>query len=225
MSESSKILLAMPCRGAVPPETLASVALLLTGPDRELIAGWSQLNYLYVDRARNSLVSYALQAQRNKQGQEGCPTHLLLLDADMTVPTDCLSRLLSSIGDLPAASGLYFSRDFPHPPAAWRWDDAQACRTLEAIPETPTIVGGTGAGCLLLRLDALARMRTFQGSDFWFRSKDDGEDVHFCRTLHRLGWGVLLDPEVKCGHVGTQVVGQGHWASARQLLADRRMSS
>ena len=69
------------------------------------------------------------------------------------------------------------------------------------MPTEPTKCGGVGFGCVLIKTDVLfevaAKFKT------WFEPMNGfGEDLSFCWRARECGYDVLLDPNVKCGHIG-----------------------
>jgi hypothetical protein len=168
---------------------VASFANLVAFTQREgVLTGLVTVEMAYVDRARNAIVTQALQLDA---------THLFWLDQDVVVPPDAVMRLLAH-GE-PVAAGIYRRRSEPHEMLAY---ELEPFRMLELPLDTTVRVPGIHMGCTLV---ATWVYRRLEGD--WYRdSPEQGEDVWFCRRLAELGLDVLVDTSVRCGHIGTQEV-------------------
>ncbi len=149
-------------------------------------------------------------------------SHLLFLDADMTWPSDLLTRMLAH-HDRGVVSGLYYLKAWPHQPVAFlsrEWNptdqvydyayDQAAAHEGPALRKELLI----GLGC------ALVPTRVFELYPRpWFEYRRNArtglltisEDVAFCEHLTDLGVPIWLDPTIECGHIGqAEVLGQHH---------------
>jgi len=148
-------------------------------------------------------------------------THILYLDADMIWPTDTLKRMLAH-HDKGIVSGLYVQKWPPYYPIALRgpvtesegvniythdkdWPRGEtALRPQEVV----------GMGCTLVDVDIFRQI----GERPWFHYENNAEgwpmvseDVPFCRKAKEAGFGVWLDPAVKCGHAMVDVIDEKHF--------------
>ena len=154
-------------------------------------------------RARNNLVDLALI--------NGCD-YLLMLDDDMIVPNDLLSRLIAHGKDVTGA--LYFQRGGAYHPVLMRSRSRKdGLRAVEFIQHHDEIVrrpglhdlsgGVLGGGCLLFKTDVF---RKIPQPYFWIDGIV-GTDVHICQQLANAGVSLWVDSSIELGHVGeSQIV-------------------
>jgi predicted O-methyltransferase YrrM len=177
--------------------------------------------YLLVSDIRNEAVRVA-KAQ-------GC-SHILFLDADMQWPADVLDAMLQH-HDMGIVSGLYFLKTWPHWPVALVRPRVNP-ETLavdydydKAAPFEPGLVPQSlvGMGCALVPMVAIDAIPAP-----WFEYQQDQngqwtvtEDVAFCQKAAAVGCPIWLDPQVKCGHVGQQIVSEPWYE--RSLIEIRRL--
>lgn len=179
--------------------------------------------HVRVDDLRNEAVQIA---------QAAGATHLLFLDADMTWPPDVLTQMLAH-HDQGVVSGLYFLKRPPHYPVAFTHgavnlqtvavDYTYADRILGATTLQPAAL--VGMGCTLI---PLALCEAMPAPWFEYRQNQQGawtvtEDVAFCQKAAALGCPIWVDPTVKCGHVGADVVTEAQCYRAR--VEERMMAA
>lgn len=148
--------------------------------------------------ARNKLAAKAIKLDAD---------YVMWFDSDMIFQSDTLVRLLKTLEEKDAdiVSGLYFRRAAPFTPVvfdSFEVDDAGAKWTdytgeLSGVHE----VGAVGFGCVLMKTDVLLDIFAKYGNPF-SPLAGVGEDLSFCWRARELGYKVLLDADVKCGHVG-----------------------
>lgn len=184
----AKILICVPAMDMVASGFAQSLAMLQKGGHETAIC--FEVGSLIYD-ARNKLVKQAL-----KMGAEWT----MWFDSDMIFQPDTMLRLLEH--DAPIVSGAYFRRCPPYHLVAFDKCDAKKREWNDLPLPTETVkCGGVGFGCVLVRTDVLfdvaAKFKT------WFEPMNGfGEDLSFCWRARDCGYDILLDPSVKCGHVG-----------------------
>lgn len=135
--------------------------------------------------------------------------YLLFIDDDVTIPPDAITRLVAAGGDI--ALGCY--------PGIKTFGDgtsrvyivllylsggAEDCYT--SWPDGVVEVAGGGAGCMLIHRRVLETILYP-----WFRFQGTyiapaatvitmGEDIDFCARARSLGFRILADGSVRCGH-------------------------
>ena len=191
-----KTLIAVPTMDTVPAQFAHSLATM-EKVDECAVA--FQIGSL-IHAARNDLAMKAL-----KNGFE----QVLWLDSDMVFPQDTLRRLMKGREKGDIVSGLYYRRVAPFSPVLFdelKADEAQATWSeFEEIPDHLFEVGGCGFGCVLTPTDIFIDMLTEYGTLFE-PFKGLGEDLSFCIRARQLGFKIVCDPTIKCGHVGHYVV-------------------
>lgn len=170
---------------------------------------------------------------------------LLLIDADMGFEPDVADRLLDAAdpGTRPVVGALCFGmqrreddgkggwRTVPFP-TLYNWrgapDGTAGLRIRWDYPDNTLVpVDATGAACLLIHRDVLAKLRA-AGGDTWFdRGANDegdllGEDMSFCLRVRREGIPIHVHTGVKTTHQRTVWLGEDAYLDARALHELRR---
>lgn len=212
-------------------QTSKSLLECLAGPHATravMDAGFRDYDIEWVDKYPSvaAMRDYALM----KASLMGA-SHVLFLDADMTWPKDLLSKMLRhhSAG---MVSGVYHLKSWPYwpvvldrpfindKPRASKQDDG----TVTPLPPSYAVeyhyapqtlaqdtlqpVSLIGMGCALV---PMAVTRAFQRPWFEYMPDNTGlpavtEDVAFCARSRAVGCPIWVDPTVKCGHIGQQVI-------------------
>lgn len=137
--------------------------------------------------ARNNLAREAI---------EGGFSHVLWLDADMVFSPDVVGDLAFCGKDI--VCGVFQSRRKPFhscmfkqimPPERWK-----------EYPDMLFRLAGCGFGCVLMKTEALARVKAFYG-DCFTPTPECGEDLAFCKRATDLGMEIWCDPKVRVGHI------------------------
>ena len=153
--------------------------------------------------SRNKIASHAIKTEADL---------VLWLDADMVFKPDTLEKLIADIDKgADIVSALYFRRAKPYTPVAFGeiniTDDGKAAGwsdykgPLTGIHE----VGGVGFGCVLMKTDVLIDCFAKYGTCF-SPLAGFGEDLSFCWRARQEGYKIMLDTDIKCGHVGNMIV-------------------
>lgn len=203
MNETPKILIAVPCMDTVAAQF--SQALAMLEKEGKTLVSFVIGSLIY--NSRNDLVKQAMTLE--------C-SHILWLDSDMVFPPETLKYLFKEMEETGEdfISGLYFRRCAPFSPVAFdtlEIKDGKASWTdytgeLSGLHE----VGGVGFGCALMKTDMLLEMAATYG-DFFGPIANVGEDLAFCWRARQLGYKILLDCNLKLGHVGHTVFTQQYY--------------
>lgn len=168
---------------------------------------------LHVDRARNEVVDMLLHPEKPRLPQNpngvnpayGKATHVLFIDDDMIVPPDGLLRLLAH--NEPLVGGLYFGRQPPHLPIAYRYVEDGQWIPVTKYGRGLQEVDAIGFGFMLVAVEVLRKMERP-----WFEFSDKmGEDMYFCEQAKKLGYTILLDGDLICRHLTVTEVGPEHY--------------
>lgn len=193
-----KTLIVIPCMDQVPTQFCQSLAMLKKEGECAIAFQMGSLIYM----ARNELAMKAIQMGAD---------YILWLDSDMVFEPDLMTRLFESLkaNDADFVSGLYFKRFPPYEPVAYNKfdivDDEIVTEKMTDVPDAVTEVGGVGFGCVLMST-ALALAVYNEYNTMFAPIGNVGEDIAFCYRAKTLGYKVLLDPSIRCGHVGHYVV-------------------
>lgn len=203
MENTPKILIAVPCMDSVAAQF--SQALAMLEKEGKCLVSFVIGSLIY--NSRNDLVRQALKLECD---------YILWLDSDMVFPPETLKYLLKEMEETGAdfISGLYFRRCAPFSPVAFdtleikdgkaTWTDYRG--ELSGLHE----VGGVGFGCVLQKTDMLLEMAAKYG-DFFGPLANVGEDLAFCWRARQLGYKIMLDCNLKLGHVGHTVFTQQYF--------------
>jgi hypothetical protein len=190
-------------------------------------------NFPRVDAMRDVAVEQARWKGYDRKGRERTPyTHLLFLDADMTWPTNVLERMLRH-HDKGIVAGLYCLKGGDWAPVSLRDGfKAEGSQCTQYHRDRAYLETGSelrpeqavGMGCTLVPMDVFDAI----GPRPWFDYANDdagwplvSEDVTFCQKAAAAGFGIWMDPTVKCGHVTTHVITEKwHRATVQQTLTE-----
>jgi glycosyltransferase involved in cell wall biosynthesis len=215
-----KLMIAIPCSWPSLPREFVMNLLAATSSSE-----MSRLSELGItEHAVVFNTSFPLDLSRNqlcRQALETGADYLLFLDADMVYPRDFIYDLIRA--DVDVISPLYFKKVPPYAAvcAYRRSDDRQLLVPLMKYERGLVEVDVTGCGGMLIRREVLEKV----GSP-WFAYdiyKPTGEmtvseDVTFCEKVQQAGFKVMVDTRIVAGHIGSQVVGEGHWLSHRERV-------
>lgn len=208
-------------------QTSKSLLECLAGPHagRAVAAhGFQDYDVAWVDKYPSvaAMRDYALM-QATLMGA----SHVLFLDADMTWPKDLLDKMLRhhSVG---MVSGVYHLKQWPYWPVLldrpFINGKPRTNKAGEPLPPTyateyhyaPQVLEETalqpvdliGMGCALVPMRVT---RAFARPWFEYMPDNHGlpsvtEDVAFCARSRAVGCPIYVDPTVKCGHIGQQVI-------------------
>lgn len=202
-----KTLIAIPCMDTVPVGFAESI-LYLDKPQGTSVC--LKTNTLVYD-SRNILSLTAIEQEFER---------VLWLDSDMTFPSDTLRRLHDDIDGLNAdmITGVYYRRKHPHVPVIYsKLDPPAPDETGKLIKQVVSYedyprdkifpVRGCGFGCVMTTTKLLKAVWDKYGPAFspflWA-----GEDLSFCHRVNELGFQILCDPAVQCGHIGQYIYGR-----------------
>jgi hypothetical protein len=178
-----------------------------------------------ISLARNIAVEEFLKSEKF--------THLFFIDGDTVPKADVIVRLLQC--NKPIVSGWYLSRggsglpvvlkitgdklpdsmfgivkndiDFPQ----WRAYGLKELLTAEKEKDTGLIkVDGVGAGCLLIRREALPHLEKPYFFEDPFKEKSFGEDLFFGLNCKIHGVPIYVDLNSFCAHFASGLIHLGH---------------
>ena len=203
MNKTPKILIAVPCMDSVAAQFAQALAML--EKEGHCLVSFVIGSLIY--NSRNDLAKQALKLECD---------YILWLDSDMVFPPETLKYLLKEMDETGAdlISGLYFRRCAPFSPVAFdaleikdgkaSWSDYTG--ELTGLHE----VAGVGFGCVLQKTGMLLDMAATYG-DFFGPIAKVGEDLAFCWRARQLGYKIMLDCNLKLGHVGHTVFTQQYF--------------
>lgn len=196
-----RVLIAVPTFESILPDTFQS----LWDMDKPCECDFRFVRGYDCARARNRIADIAID-----EGYDA----VLMVDSDMKIPKDALTRLLAH--DVDVVSGWYLRRGADTRQSnAFRLTDDEG-RAYYGYPRESSYhadelksmdglvaVHGTGMGCCLIRTEVFGRL-SFPWFD-WVNYADRhgvlSEDLYFCSALGNAGIPLYVDPNVACGHL------------------------
>jgi len=192
---NKKTLIAVPAMDYVAAGFAASLAMLQK--DGEALVSFICGSLIY--DARNKLAAQAVKLEAD---------YVLWLDSDMTFQPDTLRRLFKTMEEQDAdiVSGLYFRRSAPYTPVAFDKVEINEDGTSSHQDYTGPLTGvheveGVGFGCVLMKAQCLLDVFGQYGGGF-NPLGGFGEDLSFCWRARQLGFKLVLDTDIKLGHIG-----------------------
>lgn len=221
-----KLAVLVPAPQNVPLSFVSSVMELMMYT--QFKAGEIGIDHLFIsfatgvrtDKNRNFLLSKLEEQQPDYD-------YVLWLDADMTYPHDMVETYFKSHNNPDIMGCLYFKRSYPHEPIAymenpdeesempWMYLDGKG---IFESGEPLMKVHGLGFGGLMVS----KRVYEALGEDRWV-NYDTGfhlpyknphgstHDLVFCKKAREAGFEILLNTEVRPGHIAEKIVTVEDW--------------
>jgi GT2 family glycosyltransferase len=124
---------------------------------------------------------------------------ILYVDDDQIFEPDTLLKLLSD--NKPIISGTYCAKHFPFPPHVYWQSESGDVVPRNIIGESGLLsVGSVGAGCLLVRREVIEAMECPWWTLGQIHRDKWGDDVDFCRRVHKAGYEIWIDLDAPVGH-------------------------
>ena len=193
------ILIGIPNMGTVPTEVMASVVRVakVYGDKISYIAPSNSLVY----DARDMIMLEALKMDAD----------LVFIDSDIEFSLEAFQRLLSH--KKPIVSGLYYGRNIPSKPIAYKKVRPKTFFRKNPIAEHITEiepfmeVEGAGLGFCLIRKEVLRAVYR-EGYNAFQPIKGLGEDFSFFYRCRKKGYKVYLDTTLGLKHIGRYKYGK-----------------
>ena len=193
------ILIGIPNMGTVPTEVMASIVRVAKayGDKISYIAPSNSLVY----DARDMIMLEALKMDAD----------LVFIDSDIEFSLEAFQRLLSH--KKPIVSGLYYGRNFPSKPIAYKKVRPKTFFRKNPIAEHITEiepfmeVEGAGLGFCLIRKEVLRAVYR-EGYNAFQPIKGLGEDFSFFYRCRKKGYKIYLDTTLELKHRGRYKYGR-----------------
>lgn len=157
-----------------------------------------------IDVAFTMIFGYQLPFARNRIVQEALKaesTYVLFIDADMEFPQDMLLKLLEH--KVPMVNALAFRRTKPHYPCIFSWNEQEGCYETMVYTKGLLEVDATGMAAHLIHTDVFKAMKQ---PWYYYRDHQFSSDLTFCENARKLGYKILIDTDLKIGHIGEEIV-------------------
>jgi len=182
-----KILIAVPTFENIQPEVFKAIY--------ELRPAGHELSF-------DIMKGYDCAVARNEIGrmaQEKGVDYVLMVDSDTIIPPDTLELMLDT--DVDICLGVCPRKNTKDGKTAMVSIDGKDI-FYDDLPDKKTVVMRGGFACALVRAYVFTRL---DYPYFQFTIGADGammgEDYYFCQNATLMGYEVIMDPRVKCGHL------------------------
>ena len=186
-----KILVAVPTFETITPETFKSIYDLDRG---EHEVGFEFVKGYDTAKARNKIAKIAM---------DGGYDRVLMVDSDMIVPPDTLTRFLEEPVDV--ISGACPRKNTRKKEAVlvkFGTEDFWDCYRYDELTEDRMRIKGCGCACIMISADVF---RGMEYPYFKYVTYDEGhmlsEDYYFCAKAQTAGFEIWADTRVRCGHL------------------------
>ena len=208
-----KTFIAIPCMDQVAVQFCQSLAVLNKAGDVGIGFKVGSL----ITESREYLALQAIESGAD---------YVMWFDSDMTFPPDTLQRMQKHMKTYDIVSGIYFRRTPPYTPVLHKTldikEDGEGGYTAtfsdyEDYPLNSVFeVEGIGFGCVMMKTDVLRAVIMEYGTAFAMMGKN-GEDCSFSQRVRNLGYHIMCDSSLKCGHVGHLTITEGLFRSMQKL--------
>lgn len=138
--------------------------------------------------ARNSILDVAKQLNAD---------YVCMIDSDMTFPSFGIDQLLETMEKMDAkiGCGMYFGTYPPYVSKPMAYDEKDGKQIALDEWNEPRYITSCGMGFTIIKKELF---------DIKFIFKpNEGEDHLFCKEVRERGEKIILDTNVKCGHIRT----------------------
>ena len=202
-----KTLIAVPCMDQVAAPFAQNLAAMQK--DGDCLVSFIIGSLIY--ESRNNFAKQAIATKAD---------YVLWLDSDMVFPCDIMPRMHKHMEDgLDIVTGLYFRRRPPFSPVLFKEcgikDGEGFHENYDDYPKDDLFeIAACGFGCVMLKTEILEDIM-LNYKDWFGPIGGFGEDLSFCIRARELGYKIMCDPTIKCGHVGQLIVDEDVWESTK----------
>jgi len=167
-----------------------------------------------VDRARNSMIKWALVAVPD------C-THICLLDLDQIYPDGMLDALLAQDKDIVGPLAFFKSRRMKNKPLAQGTDKNGVAHPIPVFNDDFSLKTECVEADILGLGGLLVRREVFETIDYpWFSYPQDGRrgisdgvshDITFCDNAKAAGYTLNVLPSCVSGHIAEDIITEEYW--------------
>ena len=124
----------------------------------------------------------------------------------MIFPSDILIRLLKH--DLDIVNALAFRRTKPHYPCIFNWNEIEKSYETVSYSTGLLSVDATGMPAILIKTDVFRKMKEIYPQNPWYYYRDNlfSSDLTFCENARKLRYKIMIDTDLKIGHIGEEIV-------------------
>ncbi len=226
-----KVVVFLPCAGVSFPSEFVESYLKArtyfqhTMNDHELVE-WFPKFTPNVGALRSMCAAYMVEGFKHY-----IPDTSIWLDIDHELPHDILVKLLSH--KEPIILGMYFLKAKPFNPIVYRrkyYDRVTKHHVNKPVLDYPEKelfeVDNAGMGCAKIDREVFLKMKPpyfyyrthsmLESGDFTemmvkYKIDNNTEDFPFWDQVRDIGYKIWVDPTIKLGHIGKQIIEEKHW--------------
>jgi len=152
--------------------------------------------------ARNKAVCKALAQKYD---------YLMFFDADQIAPPDTLEKLLECKADIASGWILIYSKGGKNWTNIMTKEDPLGLKhnvyTQEKLPKGIFKAYAVGGGCMLVNIDVFRKLKYPYFTAIEYENGGRlSDDSHFCRKMRELNIPIMVNANLKVGHVRTHVI-------------------
>lgn len=191
-----KVLIAIPCNNYVELECIDSIFKTINR-----IKEWCEFDVKFYS-------GYSCEQARNKAIKDLINSdydYIWFIDSDIKFESDTFEKLLLSNCDI--CTGIYFLKQFGEKEAViMRIENGKTLFYKEnEIPENEIFqIDACGFGCILIKREVCEHIYNHEnGYPFVYQFEPEiiSEDLWFCNCAVELGYKIMCNSDVKCGHI------------------------
>lgn len=160
-------------------------------------------------------ISAVLRESMTEQALAMGANFIFYWDDDTLIPPDTWYKMLRKMAtnpDVGIITGVYFTKMDPSEPVLYKDASVGAYWGFDLDPNAPLEdIYAAGAGCMMVRADAIRQMK----KPYWFDERStsedfsshtvSGHDIRFCQKMHKeTDYRVTVDGSIQCMHFDMQ---------------------
>lgn len=195
-----KVFVAIPCNGFLMPLCVQSLFRVASYSRKDCVLDVRFISGYGCEMARNEATRQFIRSDAE---------YLWFVDSDIVLADQSLERLLAMDADV--ASGVYFRKTDDGDRVAevcFAHEDKTVFYRQSTLPYGVFETDAVGAGCLLIKRHVMERCAgVSEGGRVFVYSHDPviSEDIWFCNLVKNLGFNIMVDGDLRLGHVGSVI--------------------
>lgn len=196
--DAPTLAICIPSRGSIPVE-------VFMGLKRMAVPINVQCYFLYTRGLMGTSGRDTMTHQALSLGAQ----FLYFADDDVLPPPDVLYKMMQHMQKDPTIgliTGVYTTKSIPPHPHIYKEDGGAHYWGFSLSPyDQPEDIWGCGAGCIMVRADAIRQMETPYWAENVQRDNNKqvnvvGHDLLFCEKVREAGYRTVVDGSIQCDH-------------------------
>lgn len=196
--DAPNLAVCIPTRGTVPIELFMALKRMATPINMRSM-------YIY---SRDEMGSSGRDKMTRIALDKGAD-FICYIDDDVLVPPDMIYKMMVHMQKDPSiglVTGVYTTKSVPPHPHIYKENGGAHYWGFSMSPyDPPEDIWGCGAGCLLVRADALRKLPAPYWAERVVKTATNdmqilGHDLRFCELIRSVGYRVVVDGSIQCDH-------------------------